>query len=127
MRRSLTFSLRAVPLKFEDDDWSLAWLAVCDDRIVGVLMTHQQWVSDLWVLRENRRRGVGTKLLARGESEISSRGYESCRLRVVKSNRVAVEFYVGQGWKVVREFPHEKYNHAMLELAKSNQADPVTQ
>jgi len=85
-------------------------------------MTHQEWVSDLWVLRESRGHGVGRKLLARGESEIAARGHETCRLRVVKSNTVAVQFYLGQGWQVEREFAHEKYNHAMLELAKSNQA-----
>jgi hypothetical protein len=73
-------------------------------------MTHQEWVSDLWVLRESRRHGVGRKLLARGESEIAARGHETCRLRVVKSNTVAVQFYLGQGWQVAREFAHEKYN-----------------
>ena len=41
---------------------------------------------------------------------------------MVKSNTVAVEFYFGQGWQIAREFSHEKYNHAMLELAKSNEA-----
>jgi ribosomal protein S18 acetylase RimI-like enzyme len=118
------FAPNPVPLKFEDDDWSFAWVAVCDAKIVGVMMTHQEWVSDLWVLRESRRHGVGRKLLARGESEIAARGHETCRLRVVKSNTIAVQFYLGQDWQVAREFAHEKYNHAMLELAKSNQARP---
>ena len=116
------FAPNPVPLDFEGDDWSLAWVAVCEAKIVGVMLTHQEWVSDLWVLRERRRRGVGRKLLAKGESEIAARGHQTCRLRVVKSNTVALQFYLGQGWRVAREFPHEKYNHAMLELAKSNQA-----
>jgi ribosomal protein S18 acetylase RimI-like enzyme len=117
------FAPNPVPLKLEDEDWSLAWVAVCDSKIVGVLLTNHEWLSDLWVLRENRRHGIGRKLLAQGESEIAARGHRACRLRVVKSNTVAVEFYFHQGWRIAREFPHEKYSHAMLEMVKSSQAD----
>jgi hypothetical protein len=41
------FAPNPVPLKFEDDDWSFAWVAVCEAKIVGVMMTHQEWFSDL--------------------------------------------------------------------------------
>jgi ribosomal protein S18 acetylase RimI-like enzyme len=117
------FAPNPVPLKIEDEDWSLAWVAVCDSNIVGVVLTNQEWISDLWVLRENRRHGIGRRLLAQGESEIATRGHETCHLRVVKSNTVAVQFYLGQGWRIAREFPHEKFHHAMLEMVKSAQAD----
>jgi len=63
--------------------------------------------------------GVGSRLLAQGESEIAARGCQTCRLRVVKSNLVAVQFYSRQGWGIAREFAHEKYHHPMLEMAKS--------
>ena len=53
------------------------------------------------------------------ESEIAARGCQTCRLRVVKSNRVAVQFYLRRGWQIAREFAHEKYHHPMLEMAKS--------
>jgi GNAT superfamily N-acetyltransferase len=112
------FAPSPVPLEFEDEDWPLAWVAASDGKIVGVIITNQEWVSDLWVFREHRRQGVGSRLLAQGESEIASRGHLTCRLRVVQSNAVAVQFYLGQGWKIAREFAHEKYHHAMLEMAK---------
>jgi ribosomal protein S18 acetylase RimI-like enzyme len=115
------FAPSSVPLKLEDDDWSLAWVAVSDAKIVGVVLTRQEWISDLWVLRESRRHGVGRRLLAQGESEIASRGHNMFRLRVVKSNKVAVQFYLGQGWRVGREFPHEKFHHEMFEMVKSEQ------
>jgi ribosomal protein S18 acetylase RimI-like enzyme len=113
------FAPGPVPLEFENEDWSLAWVAVSDERIVGVIITDREWVSDLWVLHEHRRQRVGSRLLAQGESEIAARGHAACRLRVVRSNAVAVKFYLGQGWQIVREFPHEKYQHPMLEMAKS--------
>ena len=113
------FAPNPVPLEFKDEDWPLAWVAVSDQKIVGVIITNQEWVDDLWVLREERRQGVGSKLLEKGEAEIAARGYKACRLRVVRSNRVAVQFYLNQRWQIAREFAHEKYHHAMLELAKS--------
>jgi len=113
------FAPNPVPLTFKDEDWPLAWVAVSDEKIVGVIITNQEWVDDLWVLREERRQGVGSRLLAKGEAEIATRGHRTCRLRVVKSNAVAVQFYLHQGWQIAREFAHEKYHHPMLELAKS--------
>jgi len=112
------FAPHPVPLEFEDQDWPLAWVAVSDEKIVGVIITNQEWVSDLWVLREYRGQGVGNRLLVQGEAEIAARGHQTCRLRVVRSNTVAVQFYLGRGWQIAREFAHEKYNHAMLEMAK---------
>ncbi|HVN18116.1 MAG TPA: GNAT family N-acetyltransferase [Dongiaceae bacterium] len=112
------FAPNPVPLKFKDEDWPLAWVAVSGEKIVGVIITNQEWVDDLWVLREERRQGIGSRLLAKGEAEIAARGYRMCRLRVVRSNAVAVQFYLKQGWQIAREFAHEKYHHAMLELAK---------
>jgi ribosomal protein S18 acetylase RimI-like enzyme len=113
------FAPNPVPLEFNDEDWPLAWVAASDAKILGVIITNQEWVDDLWVLREHRRQGVGTRLLAQGESEIAARGCQTCRLRVVKSNLVAIQFYVRQGWQIAREFAHEKYHHPMLEMAKS--------
>jgi ribosomal protein S18 acetylase RimI-like enzyme len=113
------FAPNPVPLEFKDADWPLTWVAVSGGKIVGVILTDHDSVSDLWVFREYRRQGVGGKLLAHGEAEIAARGHKTCRLRVVRSNKVAVEFYLGQGWQIAREFAHEKYHHAMLEMNKS--------
>ena len=113
------FAPNPVPLEFKDEDWPLAWVAASHAKILGVIITHQEWVDDLWVLQEYRRQGVGRRLLAQGESEIAARRCQTCRLRVVESNLVAVRFYSRQGWRIAREFAREKYHHPMLEMAKS--------
>ena len=87
------------------------------------MMTREDWLSDLWVCRDRRRRGIGATLLAHAEREIGSRGHGTLRLRVVESNISAVQFYESHGWRVHREFPHEKFGHAMYEMIKPVRCD----
>ena len=119
------FGTKQVPIG--EANWFSAWLAILRGEIVGVTMTREEWVSDLWVRSDNRRTGIRTKLLAQAEREIRSRGHDTFRLRVVKSNTQAVEFYQSQGWRVHHEFPHEKFGHAMLEMIKLLDPIPVLQ
>jgi len=109
----------APPLQIDEEDWSRAFVAIADERIAGVVLTHDEWISDLWVLRESRGQGVGQKLLAKGEFEISRRGFGTFRLRVVSSNSAAISFYLRNGWQVIREFPHEKLPVTMIEMTKT--------
>ena len=108
----------APPLHIDEADWSLAWVAVSEFKIVGMVLTNEAWVSDLWVVREHRKEGIGRQLLSCGEIEIAARGHFTARLRVVKSNVQAVSFYDRQGWKVEREFSHETLPIGMLEMSK---------
>ena len=110
------FANQQVPIG--EANWFSAWLAISQGDIVGVTMTREEWVSDLWVRSDSRRTGIGAKLLAHAEREIHGRGHETFRLRVVKSNTRAVQFYRNQGWRVQREFPHEKFGHPMYEMIK---------
>jgi ribosomal protein S18 acetylase RimI-like enzyme len=108
------------PLPLGEESWHLSWIAVVDTtKIIGVVLTHEEWITDLWVLREGRGFGVGRRLLAQGEAEIVGRGHRTFRLRVLKSNSAAIKFYHRQGWLVTREFPHEKFPVRMLEMVKS--------
>jgi ribosomal protein S18 acetylase RimI-like enzyme len=108
-----------------EPNWIAAWLAISNHEIVGVTMTQDEWVSDLWVRSDSRRLGVGKKLLGLAELEIRGRGYETLRLRVVKSNTRAVQFYKSHGWSVHREFPHEQFGHPMFEMTKCYRATPT--
>jgi ribosomal protein S18 acetylase RimI-like enzyme len=113
-----------LPVPIGESDWLPALVAVAGDEIIGVTMTQDEWISDLWVRGDSRRLGIGADLLAKAELEIRSRGYETFRLRVVKTNTRAVRFYESHGWTIHREFPHEKFGHAMFEMIKSDQTNP---
>jgi ribosomal protein S18 acetylase RimI-like enzyme len=117
-----------LPVPLGEPDWQPAWVAVCAENIVGVTMTQQEWVSDLWIARDHRRYGIGSRLLAQAEREIAGRGHQLLRLKVVKSNTRAVEFYRSHGWTVHHEFPHQKFGHTMLEMNKSaDELEPLPQ
>jgi ribosomal protein S18 acetylase RimI-like enzyme len=113
------------PVPFEEQEWSGTWVAVSRGKIVGVVLTREDWISDLWVAPESRGRGLGQRLLSQAETEIAVRGFGTSRLRVVKSNSRALQFYLRQGWSIAREFPHEKFHHAMLEMHKAIRNDPL--
>jgi GNAT superfamily N-acetyltransferase len=106
------------PLPIDEEDWSLAWIAVAGAEIAGMTLTDREWVSDLWVLRPFRRLGAGTALLATAQAEIGRRGHNVARLRVVQSNTKARVFYESRGWLVKRTFPHEHLPVRMIEMAK---------
>jgi ribosomal protein S18 acetylase RimI-like enzyme len=121
-----TFAYLFAPCRVPIDEanWFSAWLAISEEEMVGVVMTRDEWLSDLWVRLDSRRTGIGRKLLAHAEGEIRDRGHDTIRLRVVKSNIRAVHFYRRYGWKVYREFPHEKFGHMMFEMTKSSTMRP---
>ena len=107
-----------IPLPIDEEDWLAAWVAVVNNGIVGITLTNDKWISDLWLLREARGRSVGKQLLACAEAEIAERGFRTFKLRVVKSNTSAVGFYLRHGWQINREFPHENLPVTMLEMSK---------
>jgi ribosomal protein S18 acetylase RimI-like enzyme len=110
----------ASPIEIENQDWSAAWIACSGAEIVGVLLTKDEWIDDLWVRLDHRSKGLGTKLLQYGEAEVARRQFTFSRLRVVKANRKAISFYIKNGWKIEKEFQHETLPIEMLELTKQS-------
>lgn len=106
------------PLPVDEENWDFSWVALRGEKIIGVVRTSEQWLDDLWVLRESRGYGVGQRLLAQGEAEIIARGYGTLHLRVVQSNTRAIEFYRRHGWRIAQTFPHERFPITMLEMFK---------
>jgi GNAT superfamily N-acetyltransferase len=56
-------------------------------------------ISDLVVLQEARRKGVGSELLLHGEEHARAHGAEILRMEVMAENSVARRFYDRRGWK----------------------------
>jgi GNAT superfamily N-acetyltransferase len=99
-------------------NWRGGLLAEIDGRVVGVAVADDDWVEDLWVTKEHRRRGIGGVLLAAAERRIAERGHAEARLRVVARNFEARRFYVAHGWAEAESYPREWWGFAMLEMVK---------
>jgi GNAT superfamily N-acetyltransferase len=106
------------PLPIGDENWSRAWVAASGSALAGVVLTREQWIDDLWVRAPYRGRGVGGMLLMHAEAEIA-RQYGEAKLRVVEVNRRAQAFYVRQGWRGLRAYPHETAPITMIEMVKT--------
>ena len=98
--------------------WARSLIAEERGRIVGVVVADDDWIEDLWVARDHRRRGVGSQLLTAGERQIAARGYAVAHLRVVADNQRARRFYAAHGWTEIAAYPHERWGFGMLDLIK---------
>jgi ribosomal protein S18 acetylase RimI-like enzyme len=99
-------------------DWEHAWVAERNKKLIAVLRTENEWIDDLWILKSERRSGIGSHLLRIAEQEIAARGNIQARLRLVAENTNALNFYSKNGWQHVRRFPHEKFGFEMVEMSK---------
>ena len=107
------------PVPIGDDDWSRSWVAVTAGHLAGMVLTAEEWIDDLWVLREHQGQGIGRALLRQGEAEIAARGHSILRLRVVKANAAAIAFYGHFGWRAHREVPHDSLPITFIEMVKA--------
>jgi ribosomal protein S18 acetylase RimI-like enzyme len=99
-------------------DWTEALVAVSHGNIVGVALTSDDTIDDLWVSADQRRRGVGGALLASAESEIQQRHYRLARLRVIADNVTARRFYAAHRWSEAEIYPHERWGISMINMTK---------
>ena len=99
--------------------WSHGLVAEVGGRIVGVVVSDDDWVEDLWVASEYRNRGIGAMLLGAAERQIANRDYTEAQLRVVAENLDARRFYAARGWAETVSYSHEKWGFAMVEMVKA--------
>lgn len=94
----------------EDFDRSLAFLAVCDDEIVGSAMCllsaggDEGWVRQLAVDARHRGRGLGQALLLYSFGEFFRRGATRAGLGVDANNPSATKLYLGVGMYALQEY-----------------------
>jgi GNAT superfamily N-acetyltransferase len=99
--------------------WSRGLVAEVAGQIVGVVVSDDDWVEDLWVARDHRNRGIGAMLLTAAERQIAKRDYTEAQLRAVAENLDARRFYAAHGWAETVSYPHEKWGFAMVEMVKA--------
>jgi GNAT superfamily N-acetyltransferase len=107
------------PLTAGDDDWASAWVACSPEGVIGVGLSQEDVVSDLWVHPSAQGLGAGSALLAELENEIAARGFSTGRLRCLEPNLKSRSFYVSRGWTEVRVYPHESIPLNTVDMVKA--------
>ena len=90
-----------------------AWLALIDDRIIGLVCfgpTYYEALGDvgeikhLYVDRSAKRMGLGRHLIQVGLKELALAGFQQAALVVVRENEAAQAFYRAMGGEQVGAF-----------------------
>jgi ribosomal protein S18 acetylase RimI-like enzyme len=104
------------------ENWAASWvvarISAGGAEIIGVMLTGDDWLDDLWIARSYRGGGLGRDLLGIAENEIFARGHAQARLRVVAENTRALRFYARQGWQADRRYAHERNGFDMIDMIK---------
>ncbi len=91
-----------------------------EDSIIKAFCIHtKDYIEILMVAFEQHRTGFGTRLLAYMEEQLFSLGHATLRLETFKHNRQAVNFYLKNGWGLVREDVNEDIGLAQVFFEKS--------
>ena len=108
-------------------NWLSAWVALSGEEILGVTMTRDEWVSDLWVRRDSRRTGIGGSYWHMPNVKYAAGDMNMTHFVFEWSSRTfGPSSSIKYGWRVQREFPHEKFGHTMFEMTKSSEMPPVS-
>lgn len=102
-----------------DDLLTNSVLAFVDQHLVGVGLTVDDVVDDIWLSVGARGTGVGAELLSVLEKQIVDRGYRTASLRVLEENTRACRFYEKHGWLAGQRYLHERLGVKMIAYSKS--------
>ena len=90
--------------KMMDTPEPLFFVAVADKVVVGTVMAgydgHRGWIYSLCVSPDDRRQGIGTRLMAAAEEALRFRGCVKINLQIIAGNEDVVSFYSALGYSV---------------------------
>ena len=93
----------AIPAKLAVQP-DLLLVAIKDDVVIGTAMAgydgHRGWLYSVAVRGDQRRRGVGTALIARAETMLKALGCGKINLQVRATNAAVARFYEALGYAV---------------------------
>ncbi|PJG82449.1 GNAT family N-acetyltransferase [Caviibacterium pharyngocola] len=94
--------------KFLDFNPDLNYVAVAQDRIVGVIMCgfdgRRATIYHAAVAESHRGLGIGSRLLAQVERTLKAKNITKGRLLAFKTNETATEFWQKSGWTLQTRF-----------------------
>jgi GNAT superfamily N-acetyltransferase len=98
------------------------WWEDADERELREHLPGVPLIMNLWVRRDQRKRGVGTALIRSAEWMLRRRGHRRVALGVDVGNTVALKFYLGRGYY---GWPHEDIKTHRDEFGEEGKGEPT--
>lgn len=80
----------------------LFFVATLNGSLVGTVMAgydgHRGWIYSLAVDPDSQKRGIGSKLLAHAETNLTARGCTKINLQIMDGNEAVQRFYESNGY-----------------------------
>ncbi|WP_125709665.1 GNAT family N-acetyltransferase [Companilactobacillus zhongbaensis] len=87
------------------------WTAQENNEIKGFIGLVDSYIAGIFVMENFQHQGIGRKLLEQAKSE-----NDKLTLHVYQNNQVAIEFYLGQGFRKTARDIDEDTNQIELEM-----------
>ena len=94
-------------------------LVFIGQKLVGVGLSVDDIVDDIWLSAGARGIGIGSEMLGRLEQQIVDRGFQTAQLRVLEENNRARRFYENHGWIAAHSYQHERLGVNMVSYSKT--------
>ncbi len=76
-----------------------AWLSEDDDPLLKDEVRAHAYISDIYVVKDWRKKGIGARLLEAAESSMQKRGCKRVRVCAKASNELAISLYRHAGYR----------------------------
>jgi len=83
----------------------LVWIAILQDKIIGIISITSNCIDELWVETSYRRRKIGQQLLKEALNYFYSRGFNSAQVGIESININAQKFYKSLDWIFIGSQP----------------------
>jgi ribosomal protein S18 acetylase RimI-like enzyme len=81
----------------------LFFVAMEKDNVIGTVMAgydgHRGWIYSIAVLKDHRKKGLGSALLTFAEERLSEKGCMKINLQIMDGNELVEAFYLSNGYK----------------------------
>lgn len=84
-------------------------LVICIDNLIHLIMVDSR----------RHRKGLGSSLLSHCEAKLSVAGYKQLRVEIFKNNKQALNFFLKNNWKVIKESQEDMFGFVKITMQKN--------
>ena len=92
------------------------WVAKLGDEVLGLVDFDGNFVNALHVRPSSARRGIGSRLMDRAETEIRKAGFATARLETDTFNLDSQAFYKAREYQEIDRYPDEEWDSGFTTL-----------